>query len=169
MIPILSRRSFFQATAAGLGATAVAQASALRAAEPWPSRKFTMALSCGMVGVKAAPREAIDLARSYGFEAVEPSAAFLAALSDDSLAQLLAELKAKKLVWAATGLPLEFRGGDKAFQDSIKHLPDFTKGLKRAGVTRVGTWLNPSHNTITYMANFRQHALRLREAAKILD
>ncbi len=66
------------------------------------------------------------------------------------------------------GLPLEFRGGDNAFQDSIKRLPDFAKGLKRAGVTRVGTWITPSHNTLTYMANFRQHARRLREAAKIL-
>ena len=77
-------------------------------------------------------------------------------------------MKAKKLVWAAEGLPVEFRGGDKAFQDSINRLPDFAKGLKRAGVTRVGTWLNPSHNTLTYLANFRQHARRLREAAKIL-
>ena len=77
-------------------------------------------------------------------------------------------MKAKKLVWAAEGLPVEFRGGDKAFQDSIKRLPDFAKGLKRAGVTRVGTWLSPSHNTLTYLANFRQHARRLREVAKIL-
>jgi sugar phosphate isomerase/epimerase len=127
-----------------------------------------MALSCGMVGVRATPREAIELAHSYGFEAVEPSAGFLAALSDDALTQLLAEMKAKKLVWAAEGLPLKFRGGDKAFQDSINRLPDFAKGLKRAGVTRVGTWLNPSHNTLTYLANFHQHARRLREAAKIL-
>jgi sugar phosphate isomerase/epimerase len=168
MTTMLSRRSFVQVTAAGLGATAVAHASALLAAEPWPNRKFTMALSCGMVGVRATPREAIELAHRYGFEAVEPTARFLAALSDDSLAQLPAEMKAKKLVWAAEGLPLEFRGGDKAFQDSINRLPDFAKGLKRAGATRVGTWLNPSHDTLTYLANFRQHASRLRKAAKIL-
>jgi sugar phosphate isomerase/epimerase len=168
MIAMLSRRSFFQVTAAGLGVSAVAHASALLAAAPRPKRKFTMALSCGMVGVRAAPREAIELAHRYGFEAVEPSARFLAGLSDDALAQLLAEMKTKKLVWAAEGLPVEFRTGDKVFQDSIKSLPDFAKGLKRAGVTRVGTWLNPSHNTLTYLANFRQHARRLREAAKIL-
>jgi len=168
MIVILSRRSFFHATAAGLGASVVTRASALLAAEPRPKRKFTMALSCGMVGVRAAPREAIELAHRYGFEAVEPSARFLAGLSDDALAQLLAEMKAKKLVWGAEGLPVEFRAGDEAFQDSVKRLPDFARGLKRAGVTRVGTWLNPSHNTLTYLANFRQHTRRLREAAKIL-
>jgi sugar phosphate isomerase/epimerase len=127
-----------------------------------------MGLSCGMVGVRATPREAIELAYRYGFEAVEPSAHFLAGLSDDSLAQLLAEMKAKKLGWAAEGLPVEFRAGERAFRDSISRLPDFAKGLQRAGVTRVGTWLNPSHSTLTYLANFRQHARRLREAAKIL-
>lgn len=168
MITMLSRRSFLQVTAAGFGASAVAKTAALWAAEPRPKRKFTMALSCGMVGVRATPREAIELAHRYGFEAVEPSAGFLASLSDDSLAQLLAEMKADKLVWAAVGLPVEFRAGEKVFQDSIQRLPDFAKGLKRAGVTRVGTWLNPSHDTLTYLANFRQHARRLREVAKIL-
>jgi sugar phosphate isomerase/epimerase len=168
MIATLNRRSFFQVTAAGLGALAVAHAPALSAAEPRPKRKFRMALSCGMAGVQAAPREAIELAKRYGFEAVEPSAGFLAGLSDDSLAQLLAEMKSAKLVWSAEWLPVEFRADEKVFQDSIQRLPDFAKGLKRAGVTRVGTWLNPSHNALTYLANFHQHARRLREAAKIL-
>jgi sugar phosphate isomerase/epimerase len=168
MIATLSRRSFFQVTAAGLGASAAAHASALLAGEPRPKRKFVMALSCGMAGVRATPRETIELAHRYAFEAVEPSAHFLASLSDDALAQLRAEMKAEKLGWAAEGLPVEFRAGDKAFQDSIARLPDFAKGLARAGVTRVGTWLNPNHNTLTYVANFRQHAGRLRAAAKIL-
>jgi sugar phosphate isomerase/epimerase len=39
---------------------------------------------------------------------------------------------------------------------------------ERAGVTRVGTWISPSHDTLTYLQNFKQHADRLREAAKIL-
>jgi sugar phosphate isomerase/epimerase len=121
-----------------------------------------------MVGVRAAPREAIDLAHRYGFEAVEPSAGYLASLSDDALRQLLAEMKAKKLAWAAEGLPLDFRGEEEAFRASIGRLPAFASGLQRAGVTRVGTWLNPSHGTLTYMVNFRQHSRRLRAAAKIL-
>ncbi len=168
MTTMFSRRSFFQMTAAALGASAVGPTSALLAAAPRPKRKFTMALSCGMAGVRATPREAIEFAHRYGFEAVEPSGRFLAALSDDALSQLLAEMKAKRLVWAAEDLPVEFRSGDKVFQDAIQRLPDFAKGLKRAGATRVGTWLNPSHNTLTYLANFHLHARRLRETAKIL-
>ena len=38
--------------------------------------------------VKAAPREAIELAPQFGFEAVEPSADFLGQLSEDALAEL---------------------------------------------------------------------------------
>jgi sugar phosphate isomerase/epimerase len=33
----------------------------------------------------------------------------------------------------------------------------------------VGTWLSPAHRTLTYLANFKQHAQRLREVAGILD
>jgi len=128
-----------------------------------------MALSCGAIGVRADPREAIELAGKFGFEAVEPAPDFLGKLSDDALAELLADMKAKNLVWAAAGLPVEFRGTDAAFEDSLKLLPDFARTLRRAGVTRVGTWLSPSHGSLTYVANFRRHAERLREVAKVLD
>jgi sugar phosphate isomerase/epimerase len=71
-------------------------------------------------------------------------------------------------VWAAAGLPVDFRNTDAAFQDSMQRLPDFAVKLARAGVTRVGTWLNPSHGSLTYLANFRRHAQRLRQVANIL-
>jgi sugar phosphate isomerase/epimerase len=45
-----------------------------------------------MAGVQATPREAIELAHRYGFAAVEPSAGFLAGLSDESLSKLLTEM-----------------------------------------------------------------------------
>lgn len=164
----VSRRSFLRVAAASWADMAAASGSGLRAADSPPRRKFTMALSCGPIGVKATPREAIDLAHRFGFEAVEPAADFLAKLADDALAELLAEMKAKNLVWASAGLPVEFRNTDAAFQDSLKRLPDFARGLERAGVTRVATWLTPSHGSITYVANFRRHAQRLREVAKVL-
>ena len=47
-------------------------------------------------------------------------------------------------------------------------LPAFASALKRAGASRVGTWLRPAHDQLTYIANFRQHARRLREAAAVL-
>ena len=164
----VSRRYFLRAAAASWAGLAAASGSGLGAAEAPPKRKFTMALSCGAIGVKASPREAIDLAQRFGFEAVEPAADFLAKLSDDALAELLADMKSKNLVWASAGLPVEFRNTDAVFQDSLKRLPDFARSLQRAGATRVGTWLSPSHGSVTYLANFRRHAQRLREVAKVL-
>ena len=38
----------------------------------------------------------------------------------------------------------------------------------RAGVTRMSTWLRPTHDSLTYLANFRQHQQRLSEVAQIL-
>lgn len=163
----LDRRVFLKTTAAGIAGLGMLGSSAL-AEEGRPKRKFTMALSCGMIGVRADARESIALAQQYGFEAVEPPVGLLLKLSDAELEELLADLKTKKLVWAATGLSVEFRRDEATFKEGLKQLPAQAKGLKRAGVTRVGTWLSPGHKTLTYVANFRQHAQRLREVAKIL-
>jgi sugar phosphate isomerase/epimerase len=82
--------------------------------------------------------------------------------------EMLADLKAKNLLWGAAGLPVEFRRDDAAFKDSLAKLIPLAVAMQRAGVTRVGTWLSPSSGTLTYMQNFRQHAARLREVAKVL-
>ena len=58
----VDRRVFMRVAAACGAGLAVAPTAALGAADPPPRRKFTMALSCGAIGVKATPREAIELA-----------------------------------------------------------------------------------------------------------
>ena len=161
----VSRRSFLQTAAlslAGVGALGEAAAAAPQ------QRKFTMDLSCGMIGVGADQRQAICLAQPYGFESVAPDTGLLARLSDDQLQELLADMKAKNLVWGAAGLAVDFRGDDASFTTGVKQLPAAAASQKRAGITRVGTWLSPTHRRLTYLANFRQHAQRLREAAKVL-
>lgn len=168
---ILSRRDFFKTTTAlGLAGTTLADAFSAdtSTAPPRLRRKFTSCLSCGSIGVRADQREAIRLAHRCGFESVEPAADFLAKLSEDQLKELLADMKIKKLVWGASGLPADFRGSDAAFAKGMKALKPVAEGLKRAGVTRMATWLSPSHASLTYVANFRQHARRLREVAKVL-
>jgi len=164
----LNRRAFLQ-TAAVSVPSAIGLLGAERcAASQARKRKFTLDLRCGAIGVKADPREQIRLAHQYGFESIEPSAPFLAKRSDAELADLLADLKAKGLVWGAAGLPVNFRADDSKFQADLKQLPELARGLRRAGVTRVGTWLSPTHDSLTYRANFRQHARRLRDVATIL-
>jgi len=164
----LNRRTFLQAaTAAGMTAAGLGALRRSAAAQP-AKRKFTMDLRCGAIGVRADQREAIRLAARYGFESVEPSPHFLAGLSDDEMRKLLAELKAAGLVWGAAGLPVDFRRDEDRFKAGMAKLPELAGALKRAGVTRVGTWISPRHDTLPFGANFKQHARRLREVARVL-
>ncbi len=161
----LSRRSTLVATA--LSAVGVAQV-ATGAERPDARRRFKLCLACGPIGVPGNPRKELEWASEYGFEAIEPAAGFLGKLSDAELQQYLEQMKQRGLVWGSAGLPLQFRADDTAFAQGMKALPDFAQALRRAGVTRVATWLSPGHKSLTYMANFRLHAGRLREAAKVL-
>jgi sugar phosphate isomerase/epimerase len=133
-----------------------------------PGRKMKLALSPGSIGVNANPRETLTLAHRHGFEAVEPSAGFLADLGEAELAELKRELQAKGLVFGAAGLPVDFRGDDARFKSGLEALPRLAAGLERGGVDRVGTWISPGHNTLTYLQNFQQHTRRLREVARVL-
>ena len=125
-----------------------------------------LCLSPGSIGVKAGPREAIALALQHGFEAVEPSTDFLGRLSEAELGEFRAAMKG--LVFGAAGLPVDFRGDDARFRADLAALAPRAAGLRRAGVERVGTWISPGHSALTYLENFRRHAPRLREVAKVL-
>jgi sugar phosphate isomerase/epimerase len=159
------------------------RASALAAASAFPSsfaadhakdvlaaRKFTLALTPGSIGVRVqSQKELNDLARRHRFESVEPRGDELATMSRGQQEDTLADLKTKRLDWSATGLPVDFRKDDKTFRDGLARLPAIAAGLQRVGATRIGTWLSPSHDELTYRQNFQQHAARLREVAQVLD
>lgn len=127
-----------------------------------------MDLRCGSIGVRANQKEAVDLAHRHGFESVEPSARELERLTDTELKAFLADLKAKGLSLSSAGLPVNFRGAEDRFRGSLEGLPNFSRAIQRAGVTRVNTWIGPAHSTLTYLENFKLHVKRLREIAKVL-
>lgn len=169
----MNRRLFVRNTAITAGIVLANSALAARrpsaAADPGsPKRKFTMDLRCGSLGVSVDQNGAIELAAKYGFESVAPEAPFLEQLSEAERREMPARLKEKNLVWGAAGLTVEFRKDETAFRDSLRRLPAEAKAMQQAGVTRVGTWLSPSHNQLTYVSNFRQHARRLKECVRIL-
>jgi hydroxypyruvate isomerase len=93
----------------------------------------------------------------------------LAALSPTELQQLIAELKNQKLVWGAAGLPVNFRGEETQFAQDLKALPAIAAALKAAGVDRVGTWISPCHEKLTFTQHFELHRRRLREIALVLN
>jgi sugar phosphate isomerase/epimerase len=125
-------------------------------------------LSCGAIGVKASQTQAIDYAAKYGYEAVDVDVRYLATLSTSDLDRLLDDMKSKKVAWGTAGVPVDFRKDDAAFTDSFEAFPGQVSTLKRAGVTRMTTWISPGHPERTYMQNLRIHGKRLREVARVL-
>jgi len=163
----MNRREFISGTALGISVLSTGVTNTLFAG-PAKSRKMTMNLVCGAIGVSANQVEAIELASRHGFESVEADANYLTGLSDDELTRLMASMKEKNLSFGASGLSVEFRQDELRFKDGMEKLPRLAAGLKRAGVDRMGTWLMPCDGKLTYLQNFRQHATRLKEVAVVL-
>lgn len=165
----LTRRNFITRTSGALGGLSAAAMLPGGAAADETARKFYTNLSLGRLGFKGTFLQSVDLAHKYGFEAIDPDPALFARMPDDELKALLAKLQRFNLKFGAADLPVEFRGGDAAFNESLKTLPAYCDTLRRAGLVRVSTWIAPSSNTLTYRQNFRQHACRLRACAEILE
>jgi len=161
------RRQFLKCAAAGFTAAALPQAIAAPSEPSGGKRRFTICLACGVIGVPDEPGKAIDRATKFGFESIEPSIGYLTKLSDAELSDYLGRMRAANLAWGAAGVPVQFKGDDAAFDRDMKSLPAKAAALQRAGVTRAATWLSPTSPTLTYVANFRLHAKRLREIAKV--
>jgi sugar phosphate isomerase/epimerase len=160
----LARRRFL-----AIAAAAMVPARLRSGAEsPGPPRKMKIDLSCGALGIGAGLRETLDLAARHGFEAFDPPAEELASLPPADLEKLLADMKARGVVFGAVGLPVDFRGEEKKFAEDLEKLPPLAAGLKRAGVDRMGTWISPCHATRTYLKNFQLHVDRLGRVAAAL-
>ena len=166
----MKRREFLLAASTNFAALAAGSRPGFAATAPAPRRRMTIALTPGSIGVVVKSQlELNGLAQRHRFESVEPLSAELAAMSPQQLADTLGDLKTRSLVWAAAGLPVDFRKDEATFQTGLAALPRIAAGLQRAGATRVGTWLMPSHPELTYTANLRRHATRLRAVARILS
>jgi len=154
----MTRRTLLATTGALLAPAAMAS----------PRTKMLIHLDAGSLGVKADCAAALNFAVKYGYEAITADANWLGALPEGQLGRFLDEMKAKGVVWANAGLPTDFRGSEENFRKGLAALPGIAQTLKKAGVTRVSTWLSPTSDSLTYVANFKQHAVRLRECAAVL-
>jgi sugar phosphate isomerase/epimerase len=152
----LSRRSFLAITALATQARAAAHS-------------MQMHLSCGALGIQASQQAAIDLAAKHGFDVVDADGKYLNSLPDGELQDLLGHMKAQKIGWGMAGLPVEFRRDDAAFSAGMADFQRYAAGVARAGVHSVTTWVSPGSKELTYLANFKVHAARLREIARVLD
>lgn len=160
-----TRRDFLGMGAAALGLGLMPGAAFSSAAA---APQMTMDLDGGRIGVDVPLREAIRLAVRHGFGSVAPRTDELAQLSETELQEVRHALEANDLVFGAAGLPVDFRNDAATFQADMERLPEYAQALEQAGVTRVGTWIMPTHATLTYRTNFQQHAERIRQVAEVL-
>jgi len=161
----ISRRDLF----AGIAGAGLLAGHRPATAADRPVRKFTMDLVVPNIGVNVPLPQVIVLAARHGFESVAPDGGYLASLSTAKIGELREEVKARKLVWGAAGLSTNFRNSEQEFLSGLKSLPAEAKALREAGASRMGTWISPAANSLTYRGNFDQHVRRLREIARILD
>ncbi|GAB4129729.1 MAG: sugar phosphate isomerase/epimerase [Acidobacteriota bacterium] len=160
----MHRRQFlYMGAAAGLSAAAGAVAG-----NAATGRLMTMDLVCGAIGVRATLAEAIELAARHGFESVGGDMTALAAMGAEERQGIAELLRSKGLKWGAAGLPVEFRRDEETFRKDMEKLGRSAAAWREVGGTRVGTWIMPNHDTLTYLQNLRQHVERLRETADIL-
>ena len=168
---LISRREILSRSLQG-AALACAPLSALAQA-PGDSaaqlgRKFTIDLTPGALGIGGDQLAVIDLASRHGFESVQPNGGYLASLDAAQRAELPALLKSKQLAWGSAGMPVDFRKDEATFRAGMNALPAQAAALQDAGVTRISTWLMPTHAELTWLANFNQHVKRLGEVNQVL-
>ena len=154
----LARRTFLRAAATAAGSASLTCAAA--------ERRFFTAFVPGSLGIEADQAKSISLASEHGFEAVQP---FPSDLLRDGHQPHVDALQQRGLRWAAAGLPVEFRKDDNAFEEGMSALPRVAAVLRQAGADRVGTWLRPSSDDLTYLQNFKRTATRLRRVAQVLQ
>lgn len=130
---------------------------------------FFTHLSCGALGVRQDFETAMDLAVRHGFGGIEPDVTYLRSLDDDRLADLRRRLDEHGLRWGNTGVPVDLNAGAADFARQLADLEEFAGVLRKAGVTRAGTWIRPMSDGLTYRRNFARHVERIALVDEILS
>ncbi len=123
------------------------------------------ALSVGAIGVKVPFEEAVRLAVAYGFQGISVGKSEIERLGLKGVRGLL---KRNGLLPAVTGLPVNFREDDEAFERDMSSLPAFAQTMADLGCTRVATWFMPWHKTLSYEARFERMRVRTARVCQVL-
>ena len=131
-------------------------------------RAFKLCLNPGAIGVSLDQKALLQAAIQYNYEAITPMAKEMLQWSPDDRKAFKDELKSNDISWGSAGLPVEFRKGKEAFEAGLQNLRKQGPVLQEMGVTRMNTWIMPTHATLPYMANMKLHVDRLKACAEIL-
>jgi sugar phosphate isomerase/epimerase len=133
------------------------------------SRKMTIQLDCGSIGVKATQPETLEHARKHGFESISADGGWLASQPSSAVNEFLAAMKQANISWGNAGMPVQFRASDDEFRKGMAGFPARAAALQKAGVTRITTWISPTSDQLTFLENLKLHAARLREVARVCE
>ena len=126
-------------------------------------------LSPGAIGIQANIEEGLALAKSAGFEGLDLSIAEANTLASehsvDYVKNLWAEAGLKMGGW---GLPVNYRGSDTEYDESLSRFTDLAKLAADLGCHRTTTVVSPSSNDRTFQENWDFHIKRLRPVAEVL-
>ena len=132
-------------------------------------RKFKLCLNPGAIGVSATQESLLDMAVQHGYEAIIAMPDQLAEFSEGKMSDYLGAMNERAISWGSSNLPVDFRKDEATFREGLEALKKQAPALERAGAHRMNTWIMPSHDELTYNANFQRHAERLRACARILE
>lgn len=161
----ISRRNFVRFTAASTAGLFLSPTLGISAVQ---KRLFKISLNPFAIGVNLGQEALIEKAVEYGFEAILPIPAQLAEMGEGERNEFLFKMKAANLSWDAAGLTVDFRKTEDLFRQGIENLPKVAHALQKSGVRRMSTWIMPTHEELTYIENFKQHASRLKEITEII-
>ncbi len=126
-------------------------------------------LSPGAIGIQANIEEGLALAKSTGFEGLDLNISEANTLASehsvDYVKNLWSEAGLKMGGW---GLPVNYRGSDAEFDESLSTFPDLAKLAADLGCHRTTTVVSPSSSDRSFQENWDFHIKRLRPVAEVL-
>ena len=126
-------------------------------------------LSPGAIGIQANIEEGLALAKSAGFEGLDFNISEANTLASehsvDYVKNLWTEAGLKIGGW---GMPVNYRGSDAEYDESLLQLPDLAKLAADLGCYRTTTVVSPSSNDRSFQENWDFHIKRLRPVAEVL-
>ena len=126
-------------------------------------------LSPGAIGIQANTEEGLALTKLAGFEGLDLNISEANTLANehsvDYVKNLWAEVDLKMGGW---GMPVNYRGSDAEFDESLSRLPDLAKLAADLGCHCTPTVVLPSSNDRSFQENWDFHIKRLRPVAEVL-
>lgn len=132
------------------------------------SHRFQLSLNPGAIGVDLNYTQLLEAAVEYGFQAIVPPLNEVVQWDNRKTVLELDRLQQNGISWGAVGLPVEFRKDRGTFEKGLVYLVENVLRLESANITRVSTWIMPTHEELSYEDNMNLHRRRLQQIADIL-